>query len=210
MVKSARRCGFALHARFSPMSLTRRKLLWAGATTVALGAGGYKLFRGLEDGPEEALGIAPSLRGAGLDVHVHAMGVGTGNSGCWMSDAMRRSIQARAGLWSLRLSLDQSDLDQAYIGYLIRRIHTSGFLKQVVLLAQDWMYTEQGERVPLRTPFYTPNDYVARLAREHAEFLFGASIHPYRPDALDELDRVAGQGAVLVKWIPNVHAIHLN
>src|SRR5262249_2429622 len=164
MVKSARRCGFALHARFSPMSLTRRKLLWAGATTVALGAGGYKLFRGLEDGPEEALGIAPSLRGAGLDVHVHALGVGTGDSGCWMSNAMRRSIQARAGLWTLRLSSDQPDLDQAYIGYLIRHVRSAGFLKQVVLLAQDWTHNERGEADPSRTAFYTPNDYVARLA----------------------------------------------
>jgi len=192
------------------MKFSRRKLLWAGATAAALGAGGYKLFRGFEDGAEKPQEIPLQLRGAGLDVHVHAMGVGTGNSGCWMSDAMKRSIQARAGLWTLRLSIDQPDLDQAYIGYLIRRIHTSGFLKQVVLLAQDYVYTEQGERAPFRTPFYTPNDYVARLAREHTEFLFGASIHPYRRDALDELDRVAEQGAVLVKWIPNVQAISLN
>jgi len=192
------------------MKLNRRKLLWGGATTVALGASGYKLFRGFEDGAEDSQEIPQQLQRAGLDVHVHAMGVGTGNSGCWMSDAMKRSIQARAGLWTLRLSIDQPDLDQAYIGYLIRRIHTAGFLKQVVLLAQDYVYNEQGERAPLRTPFYTPNDYVARLAREHAEFLFGASIHPYRPDALDELDRVAGHGAVLVKWIPNVQAIRLN
>lgn len=192
------------------MRLTRRKLLWGGASVVALAAGGYKLFRGLEDDPEDAQQIPLSLRGAGLDVHVHAMGVGTGNTGCWMSNQLRKSIQARAGLWSLRLSLDQSDLDQAYIGYLVQRIHRAGFLKQVVLLALDWTHTERGERDPSRTPFYTPNDYVARLAREHNEFLFGASIHPYRPDALDELDRVAAQGAVLVKWIPNVQAIRIN
>jgi hypothetical protein len=116
--------------------LTRRKLLWGGATAVALGAGGYKLLRGLDDNPEDAQDIPPHLRGAGLDVHVHAMGVGTGNSGCWMSEAMRTSAQAHVGLWNLRLSLDQPDLDQAYISYLIRRIHSAGFLKQVVLLAQ--------------------------------------------------------------------------
>jgi predicted TIM-barrel fold metal-dependent hydrolase len=65
------------------------------------------------------------------------------------------------------------------------------------------------ERDEGRTPFHTPNDYVAQLARKHGEFLFGASIHPYRSDAIEELDRAAEQGAVLVKWIPNVHAIRL-
>jgi len=190
------------------MKISRRKLLWGGAAAVALGVGGTKLLRGFEDAPGGDLeGVPLPLRGAALDVHVHAMGVGTGGTGCWMSDEMRGSIQARAGLWNLRLSLDQPDLDQAYIAYLVSRIHRAGFLKQVVLLAMDWTHNEQGERDPVRTPFYTPNDYIARLTREHAEFLFGASIHPYRPDALEELDRVAEQGAVLVKWIPNVQAI---
>ena len=32
--------------------------------------------------------------------------------------------------------------------------------------------------------------------------LFGASVHPYRPDALDELDRCIRGGAVLMKWLP--------
>lgn len=192
------------------MNLTRRKLVIGGAAALALGAGGYRLLRGFEDDPAEDAGIPPALRRAALDVHVHMLGVGTGASGCWMHDEMKSSIQARAGLWNLRLSIDQPDLDQAYIEYLRTRIRRSGFLKQVVLLAQDYTHTERGESAPADTPFYTPNDFVAGLARSHSEFLFGASIHPYRPDALDELDRVAEMGAVLVKWIPNVQAIRLD
>lgn len=192
------------------MDVNRRRFLRGGITALAAGFGGYRLLRGFEDDPEADRDALPAgLRGSGLDVHVHALGVGTGNSGCWMSDAMRGSIQLRAGLWNLRLRLRQADLDQAYIAYLQRRIRTAGFLKQVVLLAQDYTYADNGERQPARTPFFTPNDYVARLARECPEFLFGASIHPYRRDALDELDRVAALGAVLVKWIPNVQAIRL-
>ena len=181
-----------------------------GAAALALGAGGYRLLRGFEDEPAEDVGIPTALRGAGLDVHVHMLGVGTGGSGCWMHDEMKSSIQARAELWNLRLSIDQPDLDQAYVDYLRSRIHRAGFLKQVVLLAQDYTHTERGERDTARTPFYTPNDFVARLAREYSEFLFGASIHPYRPDALDELDRVAEMGVVLMKWIANVQAIRMD
>lgn len=192
-------------------TISRRTFLWRTAGTLALGAAGYKLLRGFSDSPAEdfARTIPARLRGAALDVHVHVLGTGTGNSGCWMSEGMRRSIQARAGLWNLGLSLEQPDLDQAYISYLRSRIRSSGFLKQVVLLAQDYVHTENGQRDLARSPFYTPNDRIARLAHRHPEFLFGASVHPYRPDALDELDRVAAQGAVLVKWIPNVHAIRL-
>jgi len=137
------------------------------------------------------------------------MGVGTGGTGCWMSEAMRLSRNARIGMWNLRLRLDQPALDQAYTRYLLSRIRSAGFLKQVVLLAFDWTHTQRGERDEAHTPFHAPNGYIAQLARQHGEFLFGASIHPYRPDALDALDRVAEEGAVLVKWIPNVQAIRL-
>jgi hypothetical protein len=193
------------------VNITRRKLLVGGAAAVLAGAGGLKLLRGFEDDPavDPTQALPPGLRRAALDVHVHILGVGTGGTGCWMHDEMRTSIPVRAGLWSYRLSLSQPDLDQAFVAYLRSRMRSAGFLKQAVILAQDYVYNERGARDPARTPFYTPNDYVAALAAAHQEFLFGASIHPYRPDALEELDRVAARGAVLVKWIPNVHAIDL-
>lgn len=193
------------------MKLSRRRLLLGSASAVVLSAAGYKLLRGFEDEPlQEVLpSLPPSLRGTALDVHVHILGTGVGGTGCWMHDDMRRSIPVRAGLWNLRLSAAQPDLDARYVDYLIRRLHGAGFLKQVVALAMDYVYSTSGARDAARTPFFTPNDYVARLAAAHPELLFGASIHPYRPDALDELDRVAALGAVLVKWIPNVHGMDL-
>ena len=153
--------------------MTRRKLVFSGLA-LGLGAGGYYLLRGFEDSAADLEQIPPELRGAALDVHVHAIGAGTGGSGCWMHQAMRSSLTVRGGLWNLRLRLKQPDLDQAYIRYLISRIRSAGFLKQVVLLAQDWTHTERGERDEARTPFHTPNAYVAQLARIHAEILFGA------------------------------------
>lgn len=191
------------------MKVSRRKLLWAGAA-VAVSATGYRLLRGFDDVPSDIEQLPSSLRRSALDVHVHVMGVGTGGSGCWMSAGTRSSVNARIGLWNLGLSLSQSDLDQAYVTYLLRRIRSAGFLKQVVLLAQDWTHTDAAERDEAHTPFYTPNDYVVRLAREHDEFLFGASVHPYRRDALETLDRVAEEGAALVKWLPSVQSIRLD
>jgi predicted TIM-barrel fold metal-dependent hydrolase len=51
------------------------------------------------------------------------------------------------------------------------------------------------------------NDYAAELSRRHPKLLFGASIHPYRPDAVAELERCVGLGAVLVKWLPLVQGM---
>src|SRR5262249_20638798 len=61
-----------------------------------------------------------------------------------------------------------------------------------------------GQRDDARTHLYVKNDYVAALARQHRELLFGASVHPYRKDAVAELERCVGMGAVLLKWLPIV------
>jgi uncharacterized protein len=58
--------------------------------------------------------------------------------------------------------------------------------------------------------FFVPNDYVLNLARKHPEFLPAVSIHPARPDALDELERCLAGGAVLMKCLPNCHNIDCN
>jgi predicted TIM-barrel fold metal-dependent hydrolase len=190
------------------MRLTRRRLLLAGGA-VAAGAAGYRLLRGFEDPPDEdySATIPPELVARALDIHVHVVGVGTGGSGCWMHPQTRRSIPARAGLWSYRLSLDDPELDQRYVHYLLARVRSAGFLRHVVVLAKDWHHTDAGLAVPEHSPYFVPNDYVARLAGAAPELLFGASIHPYRPAALGAPARPAAAGAVLVKWLPNTQNI---
>jgi predicted TIM-barrel fold metal-dependent hydrolase len=45
------------------------------------------------------------------------------------------------------------------------------------------------------------------LARLHKEFLPAVSIHPARPDALEELERCVQEGAVMMKCLPNCQMI---
>ena len=66
----------------------------------------------------------------------------------------------------------------------------------------------EGLRMPEATTpltrFHVPNDDVVAWCQQYPDsFLFGASVHPHRPDALEELTRCKALGAVLVKWIPN-------
>jgi predicted TIM-barrel fold metal-dependent hydrolase len=75
---------------------------------------------------------------------------------------------------------------------------------KAVVLAMDRHHAPDGTADVEGTALYVPNDLVLRLAEEHpGRFLAGVSVHPYRADALAELDRCAARGARIVKWLPN-------
>ncbi len=66
---------------------------------------------------------------------------------------------------------------------------------------------ENGHLDKTQTQVYVPNDYVLRETRRYDNLLYGASINPYRHDAIERLEKAARQGAVLVKWIPSIMQI---
>ena len=53
-----------------------------------------------------------------------------------------------------------------------------------------------------------PNEFVAKMVAQHTNFLFGASVNPYRSDAIARLEWAKAHGAVLVKWIPPIMEIN--
>lgn len=93
--------------------------------------------------------------------------------------------------------------DSWYIRKLVEKIRKSQYVDKVVLLAFDGAYTTDGKPDPERTFACIPNDLVFEAADANPELLPGASINPYRPDALEELERCAARGAVLIKWVAN-------
>lgn len=80
-------------------------------------------------------------------------------------------------------------------------------LDGVVVLSLDGIVNERGELDCKQTQVYIPNDYVAEQADLYPNIYFGASINPYRHDALSRLEQVKKQGAKLIKWIPNIQHI---
>jgi predicted TIM-barrel fold metal-dependent hydrolase len=146
-----------------------------------------------------------------VDIHVHLVGNGSGGSGCWLRvSPWRRPFAAlmvrHMGLSSKAL---KGDLDNIYRQRLLEMVQSSS-LGRIVVLAQDLPYDEGGRAMPEMASFYVPNEYALKLARQHPEFLAGVSIHPARPDALDELERCLEGGAVLMKCLPNCHNINCN
>jgi predicted TIM-barrel fold metal-dependent hydrolase len=85
---------------------------------------------------------------------------------------------------------------------LMRTVEQARPLDAAVVLALDAAYRPGGEVDWDRTHLYVANDYVADLAARHPKLLFGCSVHPYRPDAVRELERCVAAGAVLLKWLP--------
>ena len=83
-------------------------------------------------------------------------------------------------------------------------------IDRVVVLAMDGVYDLEGQPDPKHTRWVTDNDFVASLAERYDSILFGASVHPYRMNAMEELRRAAARGACLVKWIPSAQRIRLD
>jgi predicted TIM-barrel fold metal-dependent hydrolase len=146
-----------------------------------------------------------------IDCHVHVVGNGTGGTGCWYRPKGFTRLGAPLLLRSVGLpsAALRGDLDRLYAEKLLGFIRESS-LDAAVILAQDNVYRENGDKVDDAGSFYVPNDFVLRLAREHREFLPAISIHPARRDALDELERCLAAGAVMLKCLPNCQNIDWN
>ncbi len=142
-----------------------------------------------------------------IDVHVHILATLPGHG--HMSGYLRRRPNVAAIRLRLGIPLFGSDekIERACEDVLVRTIDGTPELDAAVGLAFDAIYTEDGRRDDARTHLFVTNEYAAELARRYPKILFGASVHPYRPDALAELDRCVAAGAVLLKWLPLVQGM---
>jgi len=144
----------------------------------------------------------PPLATPILDIHVHVAGNQTARTGCVIHPRRLASLPFRLIRRSLRVSREEfEDIDATMVARLHSYLTEAPHLR-IVILGLDWARDESGEPLPDITDLYIPNEYPERLAREHPQILAGASVHPLRKDALEELNRAVAAGAVLVKWLP--------
>lgn len=144
-----------------------------------------------------------------IDIHCHTAGIGAGGSGCFVSPSLRRSWKYR--IYLKAFGVTEKELQREGDGLVIRRLSEklakSKRVGVAVILAMDGVVNEKGELDVARTEIYIPNDFVATETRRYSNLLFGASINPYRRDALMRLEKAAADGAVLVKWLPSIQHI---
>ena len=184
----------------SPSAARRRKIIFAGVL-----AGAF-VWVGLPARPFRPVEPIP----AGIvDMHCHIAGIGAGGSGCFVSPRLQHNWRFKIYLHSFGVS--QKELLKSGDGLVADRISESlaqsKLASRAVLLALDGVVDAEGNLDTNRTEVYVPNEFVAEMAARHTNLLFGASVNPYRRDALARLEWAKAHGAVLVKWIPPIMEI---
>jgi predicted TIM-barrel fold metal-dependent hydrolase len=210
--------------------VNRRRFLIGGAAAVAAGAGAAAWRYWPEQGfwnpclaaLPRALAGHPLVRAAwaGIDAakvwdsHVHLVGTGDSRSGIRVHPGMdslldpaqyaRRLFFMNAGCVHAAPS---GSVDRAYVARMRNLVAGMRPGVRLLLFAFERTHDARGEVLWDKTGFYVPNAYARDIARASPEFEWAASIHPYRVDAVDALERAVAEGARALKWLPSAMGI---
>ena len=133
---------------------------------------------------------SPEERGF-VDLHVHAAGIGSGDSGVIIGPEMRgsfrlsRSTCGRSGSPG-KPSRHEGD-GAGHRAASPAHVAASRRVDKAVVLALDGVVDADGVLDLEATQVYVPNAFVAREVARHDHLCFGASVNPYRRDALERL-----------------------
>jgi len=137
-----------------------------------------------------------------IDCHAHVSACTPGHGS--LSPTMRAGAVFRFMRWKFGLPAYGEACEWYIEDLLARTIAESEHLDAAVVLAFDAVYDRDGRLNEPGTHFHVTNDYVIELCRRHPRMLLGCSVHPYRKDAVAEIERCIAAGAVLLKWLPIV------
>ncbi len=137
-----------------------------------------------------------------IDCHVHISACTPGHGS--MSQRLLKSLPFRFMRWRLGIEGNDEKSERRLESLLAQTIDQTRELDAAVVLAFDAVHDRDGRLDEANTHLYVTNDYVIELAQRHPKMLFGASVHPYRKDAVTEIERCVAAGAVLLKWLPIV------
>ncbi|MDQ8184897.1 amidohydrolase family protein [Pelagicoccus sp. SDUM812002] len=144
-----------------------------------------------------------------VDMHCHTAGIGAGGSEARISEALRGSWRFRVYLRIFGTS--EKNLmaggDRSLMEDIDRAISDSEHVRSAVILAMDAPHKDDGSLDLEAIEVWVPNRFVGEVVKDFPNLLFAASVHPLRGDALEELEWSKANGAVLVKWLPNIQNI---
>ena len=148
------------------------------------------------------------MSGPKIDVHVHLAGVGTNDSGCWISPVFARRPTFRLLRMRHRMTARQlrESADADWAADVADRVRRSE-LDHAVALGFDGVYDAAGRLDEAASQMVVPPAWVFEACRRHPELLPGPSVNPHRRDAMERLDECIERGAVLIKWLPATQRI---
>jgi uncharacterized protein len=149
------------------------------------------------------------LSGNPCDYHVHLLGTGAGETGCAINPDFF-SLKHPANLLKYKIFLNAAGVknedisDQQYLDRFAVLQEKFSYQLNFAFLALDNCYHEDGTLNTKDSSFYIPNEYMMEACAKFPEQAIPCiSVHPYRLDAITELERWAKQGVRMVKWLPN-------
>lgn len=143
-----------------------------------------------------------------VDFHTHILAIGSSVSDAFVNPRMRSGVNLeRFKFWIYKSASgirSEENADEEYVARLVRLARAGKHGGKFRILAFDKHYSPDGTVNIRKTNMYVPNRYVVELAEKYSDiFLPVISVHPYRPDALQELEKWRRAGVRLVKWLPN-------
>ncbi|MFT7463257.1 MAG: putative TIM-barrel fold metal-dependent hydrolase [Pseudohongiellaceae bacterium] len=147
-----------------------------------------------------------------MDYHTHLVGLGTDSDAfvhphmqSWWHPIARLKFAVYASAARIE---DLERADQQFVERLTRLVRAIPRHGRHLLLGFDRNHDTDGEPDLELSEFYTPNAYAFRVAEGHPDlFVPAISIHPYREDAVEQLELWAARGARVIKWLPNAMGI---
>jgi len=146
------------------------------------------------------------------DYHTHLAGMGQG-SDCWVNPRLlswrHPSSHVRFLFYLSAAGVRERETADVEFHERLRDLSRSqGFPQRHVLLAFDYRHDGGGMRDLEHSEFHVPNEHAFAVAQAAGDVFEPAiSVHPYRLDALEQLDVWAGRGVRFVKWLPNAMGI---
>ncbi len=205
--------------------MKRRQFLLSTAAVVGLSASTYTSLRfwpesGLTNpcltGLPDALKNHPLMTQiwAGIDTsqvwdsHAHIIGTGDSNDGVWFNASMESwwhpILKVQKNFYMNGGCIAEKNSDASFVNRMVALSAEMPTGYKTMLFAFDWLRDERGVADKQRSIFHIPNDYAAKIAKQYPQrFEWVASIHPYRADALDELEKTHAKGARAIKWLPS-------
>src|SRR5882724_2881402 len=143
-----------------------------------------------------------------VDYHTHILAVGTSANDAFINAKMRNGFnleRLKFQIYSSASGIKNIDnADQEYVTRRIRLARGNNRHGKYRILAFDKHYNANGTVDLKKTNMYIPNRYAVELAQRYSDiFLPVISVHPYRTDAIQELDKWGKAGVKYVKWLPN-------
>ena len=148
------------------------------------------------------------------DSHAHLIGTGDSGSGIFVNprtDSLLNPGQYARRLFFLNAGCVHDapeSVDRAYVERMRNLIDGMRPGAKLLLFAFDRAHDERGAPDLEHTVFHVPNEYARDVAKKYAhEFEWAASIHPYRKDSIEELEKAKRDGARAVKWLSSAMGI---